>query len=114
MITFIPDADNKAIINEYGEGAVLYTAVDGENRAECVFTVEGSSLSFCALKADRLSPLAEGLIRSALAYGAARNAYTARVPAGLAPQEFLRLGFTEKGGALYAEIPDILLSCKNT
>ncbi len=112
MISFIPDNNNIGVISQYGEGAVLYTALDGDNRAECVFTVEGSSLRFFSLKADRLTPLAEGLIRSALAYGAARNAYTAEVPLGIAGEDFKRLGFTKKNNVLYAEIPDVLLNCK--
>ena len=113
MISFLPDCSNAAVIARYGESAVLYTAVDGEKRAECVFTVEGSRLDFLALNADRLSFLAQGLIRASLAYGAARNAYTAYAPAELAPEDFQALGFIKKDGSFYAEIPDILLNCND-
>lgn len=112
MISFLPDSSNDAVIAEFGKGAVLYTALDGDKKAECVFIVNGSKLIFLSLKADRLPDFAEGLIRSALAYGATRGAYTAEVSPVVSAEMFVRLGFAEKNGALYAEIPDILFGCK--
>ena len=73
------------------------------------FEISGFDMMLKSLTAaDDL--IAEGLIRSALNYGANRGAYTAKVESGIFENVFRRLGFKGED-VLSAEIPEALTGC---
>ena len=84
-------------------------AFDGENEVGfCTFEINGYKMFLTSLTASD-DIIAEGLIRSALNYGANRGAYIAQVNGGLFENVFRRLSF--KGEELLsADIPEVLTS----
>lgn len=113
MIEFLPDKNSAEAKAEHGETAVEFRAVEaGRQLARCVLTVDGLNAELFELSGSE--PLiTEGLVRAALNYAANRNAYTACVEARELSEEsrllLLRLGFSENGAALEADIPEVFL-----
>lgn len=103
MIEFKPDINDNII--EY---------ISYENSARTgkvtlsIDTPTHSMLSYIEAVNDET---AEGLIRSALTAAANRNVYSCNYTAGSFIDVAVRLGFTEKNGSLYGEIPFIISGC---
>ena len=100
-------------------GVFTYTA-SGENAdAVCKAKLNGARLTLLSLTgADNDSFVIEGLVRSALNFGANRNAYTAYADSeslGAQVTAILRmLGFEDEKGMLVCDIPDALTgSCRH-
>lgn len=106
MIEFIPGTLNE-------NGVFTYTA-SGENaKGVCKAKLDGAKLTlFSVTGADDDSYVTEGLVRSALNFGANRNAYTAYADPGAFGAQVtavLRmLGFEDENGMLVCDIPDAL------
>lgn len=106
MIEFTP-----GILDE--NGVFTYTA-SGENAdAVCKAKLDGAKLTLLSVTgADDDSYVTEGLVRSALNFGANRNAFTAYADpadAGAQLTAVLRmLGFEDENGMLVCDIPDAL------
>lgn len=98
MIRFIPYETNKM------------KAFEADSEIGTIsFEINGFDMTIKSLSADD-DIIAEGLIRSALNYGANRGAYIAKVGNGIYENVFRRLGF--KGdNILSAEIPEALTGC---
>ncbi|MBQ7596277.1 MAG: hypothetical protein IJU45_06405 [Clostridia bacterium] len=93
------------------ENALGYIAYD-DNENECgfiVFYLNGYSMEITEAEVfDGDAKTYEGLIRSALNYGANRNAYIAFYSARKASDVAKMLGFESQGDKLYGEIPFLL------
>ena len=93
------------------EKALGYTAYD-DNEQDCgrvIFHLDGYSMEIIDINVyDEDPETYEGLIRSALNYGANRNAYIAFYSAEKAAQVAALLGFVPQGDKLYGEIPFLL------
>ncbi len=89
-----------------------YHGVDEEKEREAklLFRQEGMFIELCSYTGDSAADLGEMLLRSALSYGANRNAFVARAALDFPLAHILRnLGFREQEATLQAEIPDVLL-----
>ena len=106
MIEFIPGTLHE-------NGVFTYTATGENADAVCEAKLDGAKLTLLSVTgADGDSYLTEGLVRSALNFGANRNAYTAYAdPNSVGAQltAVLRmLGFEDENGMLVCDIPDAL------
>lgn len=95
----------------HDERALGYIGYDDDDK-ECgfiVFYLDGYSMEIIDTDvADEDAETYEGLIRSALNYGANRNAYIAYYSAKKASEVAKLLGFEAQGDKLYGEIPFLL------
>ena len=102
MIEFKPDINGDIIIYR------AYECGEMTGRVTLTYKKTHADLKFIEANDDET---AEGLIRSALSAAANRDAYTCFYE----PSEFksvaLMLGFTEKDGKLWGEIPFLLTGC---
>lgn len=93
------------------ERALCYNAFDDDEirRGRIVFYLDGYSMEIIYTDVcDEDDETYEGLIRSALNYGANRNAYIAYYSAEKATGVAKLLGFEEQGDKLSGEIPFLL------
>ncbi len=95
MIKFVPF--------EY-DGVIGIKAVENENDIGfCTFEISGFDMTFLSVECKD-DIVTEGIARSAMNYGANRNAYIAKISKQLASPAFNRLGFSGDD-ILCAEIP---------
>lgn len=82
---------------------------------KCIFRINGYSMEILSVESNSDDETVEGFIRSALNYGANRNAYIAFYKAENGIKVADMLGFQDKGGVLTGEIPELLAGscCKN-
>lgn len=115
MIRFVPVTSDKLGEPFSSEknlcGYIGYDlSADGAECGKCVFRLNGYTMDVCfveALNSD--AETQEGLIRSALNYGANRGAYIAFYKADDAVSVARVLGFEEdESGVLSGEIPELL------
>ncbi len=112
MLRFRPktykDLGNKYSEDEKALGYIGYD--DDENECGYIaFYLDGYSMEIIDTEVfDEDAETYEGLIRSALNYGANRNAYIAYYSAAKAEDVAKLLGFESKGDKLYGEIPFLL------
>lgn len=114
MIKFVPVSSDK-LGEPYSADTELHGYIgydlsqNGIECGKCVFRLNGYTMDVCfveALNSD--AETAEGLIRSALNYGANRGAYIAYYDAQNAVEVAKLLGFENENGRLYGEIPVLL------
>ncbi len=85
-------------------------AFEGDNEIGAAsFEIHGYDITIKSLTAVD-DVIAEGLIRSALNYGANRGSYIAKVNSGIYENVFRMLGFKGED-ILTAEIPEVLTGC---
>ena len=121
MIKFIPCASEKLSCELSADtsafGYIGYDLSDGGKKCgECAFHLNGYSMDIDFVEAlDGDDETLEGLIRSALNYGANRNAYIARYLPRNGRNVAELLGFELKNGVLTGEIPELLAGscCKH-
>ncbi len=98
------------------EEVYLYSAYEGDIKlGECTFSIDGMYMEILSVS-ENIDPLtAEGLVRSALNFGANRNAYIAKAnPQKVDATPFVTLGFEEENGFLVSDIPSALQGhCKD-
>lgn len=122
MIRFVPVSSDK-LGEPFSSDSTLcgyigydYDA-DGAQCGKCVFRLNGYTMDVCFVEAlDSDAETEEGLIRSALNYGANRGVYIAYYKAAGALPVAKVLGFEEDGdGVLSGDIPTLLRGscCKN-
>ncbi len=117
MLTFKPktnlDLCEKYHADPSVSGYIAYEA-DGSECGYCAFRLNGYTMEIIDVNVpDRDAETQEGLIRSALNFGANRNAYIAFYKAGEAVEVAKMLGFS--GDELKGEIPELLAGhcCKH-
>ncbi len=89
---------------------------DGKQCGMAVFHLDGYSMEIVEISVPDKDPeTQEGLIRSALNYGANRNAYIAHYKASEGVEVAKMLGFEQNGDKLTGEIPFLLAGhcCKH-
>lgn len=114
MIKFVPVTSDK-LGEPFSSDSTLcgyigydYDA-DGAECGKCVFRLNGYTMDVCFVEAlDSDAETEEGLIRSALNYGANRGVYIAFYKAEAAHDVARVLGFEEENGVLSGEIPTLL------
>lgn len=114
MIKFVPVTSDK-LGEPFSSDSTLcgyigydYDA-DGAECGKCVFRLNGYTMDVCFVEAlDSDAETEEGLIRSALNYGANRGVYIAFYKAEAALDVARVLGFKEENGVLSGEIPVLL------
>lgn len=115
MIKFVPVSSDK-LFKPYSseENCFGYIGYDMSNGnsvcGKCVFRLNGYSMDVCYVQAlNDDAETEEGLIRSALNFGANRNVYIAYYKADNAVKVAELLGFEEdESGALSGDIPSLL------
>ncbi len=98
------------------DGIYSYSAYEKDVKiGECTFSIDGMYMEVLSISADIDELTAEGLVRSALNFGANRNAYIAKAnPDKVSTTPFITLGFNEEKGFLVSDIPSALQgSCKD-
>ena len=103
MIEFKPEINGKT---------VNYSSYENNENTGCVnLTLDSSTHSTLqAIKAIN-DETAEGLIRSALTAAANRNIFSCNYLSLEFAEVAIRLGFVERNGVLYGEIPFLLSGC---
>lgn len=100
MIKFVPFETN---------GVLGINAVENENNIGfCTFEICGFNMTFLSVECND-DIVTEGIARSAMNYGANRNAYIARIREDIVSPAFIRLGFSGEK-MLCVEIPVALTS----
>ncbi|MGN0520516.1 MAG: hypothetical protein ACI4LB_07215 [Candidatus Fimenecus sp.] len=86
---------------------------NGFSCGNCMVVIDGQSCEISSLSVPNGDALlTEGLLRSALHFAGNRNAYTAVCRESAFRDTLLLLGFAEKNGVFFGEIPTLLLgSC---
>lgn len=115
MIRFVPVLTDK-LSEPYSSqencfGYIGYDMAAGDSVCgKCVFRLNGYTMDVCYVEAlNDDAETEEGLIRSALNYGANRNAYIAYYKAEAAVSVAKLLGFEEdENGELNGDIPSLL------
>jgi len=111
MIEFRPVIESDKSEFEYKDinGFFGYIAIeDGVKEVgNCLSRLDGYCINILSLSADD-SITAEGLIRSALNFGANRGAYIAKMTEVSASSIAESMGFQYKDGVLTGEIPELL------
>lgn len=111
MIEFKPVIESDKSDCEYKDinGFFGYIAIeDGKKEVgNCLSRLDGYSMCIISLSAQD-SLTAQGLLRSALNFGANRGAYIAKVDEDSAASIAESMGFQYKDGVLTGEIPEIL------
>lgn len=103
MIEFKPDINDNVIIYRSFE--------DFKQTGSVTLTLDSSThCSLRMIEADN-SETAEGLIRSALTAAANRNSFACSYLTADFADVARALGFTDKDGVLYGEIPFLLSGC---
>ncbi|MDD6276694.1 MAG: hypothetical protein PUB20_07725 [Clostridia bacterium] len=121
MIKFVPCAPDELPDNfktdSSAAGYIGYDLSDGGKKCgECFFHLNGYSMNIDYVKSfDNDDDTVEGLIRSALNYGANRNVYLANYLAENGRNVADLLGFEINNGILTGEIPQLLAGscCKH-
>lgn len=118
MIKFVPKTAAQAGLNS-DDNIFIYTGYDltsDEECGKCIFKLNGYDMSILKIDSESDDETIEGLIRSALNYGANRGAYIASFDADKGINVALLLGFKEKDGSLTGEIPELLAGscCKKS
>lgn len=115
MIRFVPVLTDKLSepysLDENCFGYVGYDMAAGDSECgKCVFRLNGYTMDVCYVEAlNDDAETEEGLIRSALNYGANRNVYIAYYKAEAAVSVAKLLGFEEnENGILSGDIPSLL------
>ncbi|MBQ7047109.1 MAG: hypothetical protein IJN85_05160 [Oscillospiraceae bacterium] len=82
---------------------------------ECTFSIDGMYMEILSISDNIDALTAEGLVRSALNFGANRNAYIAKAnPDKVDSTPFITLGFSKEKDFLVSDIPSALQgSCKD-
>lgn len=100
MIKFVPFEN---------DGIIGIKAVENENDIGfCTFEINGFDMTFLSVECND-DIVTEGIARSAMNYGANRNAYIAKISKQLVSPAFIRLGFSGDE-MLSVEIPVSLTS----
>lgn len=103
MIEFKPDINGTTVIYRSFE--------NNEQTGSVTLTLDSSThCSLCTIEAIN-DETAEGLIRSALTAAANRNVFACKYIPSDFDQIALALGFVDKEGVLYGEIPFLLSGC---
>lgn len=112
MYIFKPVNDTTLINSLYGDGSSFaYTGYEGNDKlGGCGCTIKGSYVIINKIVFDEeLQEFGEGLIRSALNYGANRGAYMAQCNSLNAESIMIRMGFEKnKDGVYEGDIPTLL------
>ena len=115
MIKFVPVSSDKLGEPFSSDGTLCGyigydLSADGKECGKCVFRLNGYTMDVCFVEAlDSDAETEEGLIRSALNYGANRGVYIAYYKAKAAVDVAHVLGFEEDGdGLLSGDIPSLL------
>ena len=94
------------------DNIVIYTAhEDGVQTGRVTLTLDSATRSTLHLVEAINNETAEGLIRSALTAAANRNGFACNYIAENFTDIAKMLGFAEKNGVLYGEIPFLLSGC---
>lgn len=121
MIRFVPCSAKELSCEFSSDGnAFGYIGYDlaknGEKCGECAFRLNGYTMDIdYVISYDNDKETLEGFIRSALNYGANRNAYIAHYLPENGKEVASLLGFIQKDGVLTGEIPELLAGscCKH-
>ncbi len=111
MIEFKPIIESDKPESKNDDGIFSYVALeDGKTEVGMCFSrLEGYNMNIISVKAnDSDSFIIEGLIRSALNFGANRGAYIAKITDNSVSTIAETLGFKNIDGILTGEIPDLL------
>lgn len=103
MIEFKPEISGNTVI--------YLSYEDGECTGKVMLTLDSSTHSTLHSVTAVNEEIAEGLIRSALTAAANRNIFSVNYSASDFTDIADRLGFKDRNGALYGEIPFLLSGC---
>ncbi len=111
MYIFKPITDKNELKKHFSEDVNGgYIGFDGEKIiGSCSLSVDGYKVTVKTIEFDRDKPdIGEGLMRSALNFGANRNAYYAYCSCENAVEVMKLMGFEESDGVFSGDIPTLL------